>query len=52
MTPDPDITLDEWIAAGQACCGVDHDADDPPEPQRIEPTVATALPASDSGSGA
>lgn len=23
--PANEITLEEWIAAGQACCGVDHD---------------------------
>ena len=22
---EPPITLDEWIAATQSCCGVDHD---------------------------
>lgn len=24
----PEITLDEWIAATQSCCGVDHDDDE------------------------
>ena len=23
--PEPEITLDEWIAATQSCCGGDHD---------------------------
>jgi hypothetical protein len=31
--PVPEITLEEWIAATQACCGVDHD--DAPEPGPI-----------------
>lgn len=22
--PEPEITLDEWIAATQSCCGADH----------------------------
>ena len=26
--PEPLITLDEWIAATQSCCGVHHDDDD------------------------
>ena len=26
--PEPLITLDEWIAATQACCGVHHDDDE------------------------
>ena len=28
--PEPvrEITLDEWIAASQSCCGIDHDDDD------------------------
>ena len=25
---EPLITLDEWIAATQACCGVNHDDND------------------------
>ena len=25
---EPLITLDEWIAATQSCCGVDHPDDD------------------------
>ena len=25
MTPDEHPTLEEWIAATQSCCGVDHD---------------------------
>lgn len=28
MTPDEHPTLEEWIAATQACCGVDHPDDD------------------------
>ena len=27
MTPDEHPTLEEWIAATQACCGVDHPDD-------------------------
>ena len=27
MTPDKHPTLEEWIAATQSCCGVDHDDD-------------------------
>jgi hypothetical protein len=23
--PEPEITLDEWIAAGQSCCGAGDD---------------------------
>ncbi len=53
MTLDPEITVEEWVAAGQGCCGTDPDDDTPPPaPQRIEPTAAAAGPASDSGSGA
>ncbi len=26
--PEPLITLDEWIAATQACCGVHHQDDE------------------------
>ncbi len=26
--PEPLITLDEWIAATQACCGVNHNDDE------------------------
>lgn len=28
MTPDDHPTVEEWIAATQACCGVDHYDDD------------------------
>ena len=50
MTPDPDLTLDEWIAAGQGCCGAADRDDDPPH--RTAPTAADTAPVSDSGSGA
>jgi hypothetical protein len=25
LTPEPEITLEEWIEATQSCCGIDHD---------------------------
>jgi hypothetical protein len=28
--PAVDITLEEWIAAGQACCGVEPEDDEEP----------------------
>ena len=30
MSPDREITEDEWIAASQACCGIDPDDDECP----------------------
>lgn len=30
--PEVDITLEEWIAAGQACCGIELDTDEDEEP--------------------
>lgn len=32
-----DITDEEWIAAGQACCGIDHE-----EPAELPTTVDTS----------
>jgi hypothetical protein len=36
--PEPEITLEEWIAAGQSCCGVDRSRDD-----RVEPDASWTL---------
>ncbi len=44
MTPDDHPTLEEWIAATQACCGVDHPDDD----DAVEvPKTCAALPKND-----
>ena len=47
MTPDEHPTLEEWIAATQACCGVDHPDDD----DAVEvPKTCAAIPKNDPGS--
>ena len=45
MTPDEHPTLEEWIAATQSCCGVDHDDDGEVKAADEKPDVdATRLP--------